>query len=93
MKISGIIWLQQIVDKLETKHSMTPEEVEEVFSNRPEFRFIEDGDIAGEDVYAAYGQTSAGRYVTTIFILKPRGHALIITAREMNRKERRQYGK
>lgn len=93
MKISELIWLQQIVDKLEAKHKITLEEVEEVFSNRPEFRFIEDGNIAGENVYAAYGQTDAGRYVTTIFILKPRGHALIITARDMDRKERRRYGK
>jgi uncharacterized protein len=85
--------LQKIVDKLETRHKLSPEEIEEVFTNRPEFRFIEDGDIAGEDVYAAYGQTDAGRYVTTIFILKPRGRALIITARDMDRKERKQYGK
>jgi uncharacterized protein len=51
MKISELIWLQPIVDKLETKHNLRPEEVEEVFSNRPEFRFIENGNIAGEDVY------------------------------------------
>ena len=93
MKISGIIWLQKIVDKLEAKHHLTPEEVEEVFANHPEFRFIEDGDIAGENVYAAYGQTDAGRYVTTIFIFKPRNRALIISARDMDRKERKQYGK
>jgi uncharacterized protein len=93
MKISGIIWLQKIVDKIETKHHLLPEEVEEVFANRPEFRFIEGGDVSGEDVYAAYGRTDAGRYVTTIFILKPRGRALVITAREMDRKERKQYGK
>jgi len=93
MRISGIIWLQKIVDKIETKHHLGPEEVEEVFANRPEVRFIEDGDISGEDVYAAYGQTDAGRYVTTIFIQKPRGRALIISARDMDRKERKQYGK
>lgn len=93
MKISGIIWLQKIVDKIEVKHHLSIEEVEEVFSNRPEFRFIEDGEVSGEDVYAAYGRTDAGRYVTTIFILKPRGRALVITARDMDRKERKQYGK
>jgi uncharacterized DUF497 family protein len=93
MKISGIIWLQKIVDKLETKHRLSSEEVEEVFANRPEYRFVEGGDVTGEDVYAAYGRTDAGRYVTTIFIFKPRGRALIITARDMDRKERKQYGK
>lgn len=93
MKISGIVWLQRVVDKVAAKHGLTQEEVEEVFSNKPEFRFLENGDIAGEDVYSAHGRTDAGRYVTVIFIMKPRGRALIITARDMDRKERKQYGK
>jgi uncharacterized protein len=93
MKISGIVWLQQIVDKVAIKHDLTQDEVEEVFGNKPEFRFLENGDIAGEDVYSAYGRTHAGRYVTVIFILKFRNRALIISARDMDRKERKQYGK
>ena len=47
MKISGIVWLQRVVDKVAAKHGLTQEEVEEVFSNKPEFRFLENGDIAG----------------------------------------------
>lgn len=93
MKISGLIWLQEVIDKLEAKHHIVPEEVEEVFSNRPEIRFLENGDIAGQDLYAAYGRTDAGRYVTVIFILKSAGRALIVTGRDMDRKERKQHGK
>lgn len=93
MEISGIIWLQKIVDKLITKHEVTREEVEQVFRNIPQYRFIEKGKIEGEDVYAVYGRTDAGRYLTVIFIRKFGNRALIISARNMNKKERKQYGK
>jgi hypothetical protein len=41
MKIDGIIWLRDIADKLEFKHNVTMEEVEETLNNRPKFRFFE----------------------------------------------------
>jgi uncharacterized DUF497 family protein len=93
MKINGIIWLQKIVDKLEKKHHITPWEVEQVFKDRPQYRFLEKGKIEGEHVYSAYGQTDVGRYVTVIFILKYDKSALIISARDMDKKERKQYEK
>ncbi len=93
MGISGIIWLEKIVEKLARKHHLTQDEVEEVFVNTPQYRFIERGKIEGENVYAAYGQTDAGRYVTVIFIRKFDRRALIISARDMSKRERKQYGK
>jgi len=93
MKISGAIWLQKIIDKIESKHHITQKEVEEVLSNKPQYRFIEKGRIEGENVYSAYGRTDAGRYVTIIFIRKFNNRALIISARDMDKKERKQYGK
>jgi hypothetical protein len=39
MKIDDIIWLQKIVDKLETKHHISQEEVEQVCVNNPQYRF------------------------------------------------------
>jgi uncharacterized protein len=93
MTIHGVIWLQKIVEKLARKHHLTQDEVEEVFLNRPQYRFIERGKIEGEDVYSAYGRTDAGRYVTVIFIRKIAHRALIISARDMTRQERKQYGK
>ncbi len=44
-------------------------------------------------MYAGYGRTDAGRYLTVFFIHKPGGLALIISARDMDEKERRRYGK
>jgi uncharacterized DUF497 family protein len=93
MIIEEIIWLQKIVDKLETKHHISQEEVEQVFVNNPQFRFLEKGKIEDEHVYSVYGQTDVGRYVTVIFILKFKNCALVISARDMDKKERKQYGK
>lgn len=93
MIIAGIIWLQRIVEKLSMKHHVTKDEVEQVFINKPQYRFLEQGRIEGENVYSAYGCTNAGRYVTVIFIRKFGNHALVISARDMDKKERKQYGK
>jgi len=93
MRIEGIIWLNAIVEKLAVKHHVAPYEVEETLNNHPKFRFVARGDRAGEDVYMALGQTDAGRYVTVLFIYKTTAEALILSARDMADKERRQYGR
>jgi len=54
MEITDLIWLDAVVDKIETKHRVTPTEVEEVL----------------------HKQTGAG---------------LILSARDMDQKERRSY--
>lgn len=93
MEIAGYIWKKDVVDKLIWKHSVTRDEVEEIFANRPRIQFIEKGRVSGEDVYAARGQTKAGRYLTVFFIHKQNNCALIVSARDMDKAERRHYGK
>ena len=93
MKIESIIWLREIVDKLAFKHHVEPEEVEEVFNNQPKIRFVEKGERKGEDVYLALGRTDAGRYLAVLFINKKPQEALILSARDMAARERKQYGK
>jgi uncharacterized DUF497 family protein len=44
-------------------------------------------------VYSAAGQTDAGRYLIVFFVHKMNGRALILSARDMARKERRTYGR
>lgn len=61
MRIERIIWLRDVVDKLASKHDVETYEVEQVFSGKPNFRFVEKGERVGEDVYLALGQTDAGR--------------------------------
>jgi hypothetical protein len=93
MRIRGLIWFDDFVEKIISKHDVYPEEVEQVFLNRPRFRFVEKGIRKGEDVYAAMGRTDSGRYLIVFFILKRDQRALIISAREMNLQERRHYEK
>lgn len=93
MRLSGIIWLEGVVEKLDRKHGVGPEEVEEVLEGRPGFRRIEAGRIEGEDLYAASGRTLAGRYLLVFFLYKASREALIVSAREMGPKEKRRYGK
>ncbi len=83
MKIDSLIWLRDNEDKLAWTHEVNLEEVEEVLNNQPRIRFTQKGERKGEDVYMALGQTDAGRYL----------EALILSARDMANKERRQYGK
>ncbi len=93
MRIEGVIWLRDIVDKLASKHHVETDEVEEVLNGKPKFRFVEKGERRGEDVYLALGQTDAGRYLSVLFIYKKTKEALILSARDMARKERRRYGR
>jgi hypothetical protein len=57
VKITGLIWLEEVVEKLWLKHHVEPNEVMELVASRPKFRFVEKGHRAGEDVYAALGAT------------------------------------
>lgn len=93
MKITGVIWLRSVVDKLAWKHNVTTDEVEEVFNGSPRYRFIERGDVNGEDLYTVLGQTEAGRYLIVYFVRKSSGEALVISARDMTKNERKRYGK
>lgn len=91
MSIDDFIWLPEIVDKLAVKHHVTQDEAEDVFFNSPKYRFAESGHHPGEDVYAALGQTDAGRYLVVFFIHKSGNRALILSARDMDQKERKRY--
>jgi hypothetical protein len=91
--VREIIWLEKFVDKIETKHGVTIDEVEEILSGRKKVRRVAKGNVKGEDVYLALGQTGAGRYLAVFYILKKDGSVLPISARDMDDKERRSYGR
>ncbi|MFN8488860.1 MAG: hypothetical protein U0350_14755 [Caldilineaceae bacterium] len=94
MQIDNCIWLDDIIDKLERKHDVVSQEVEQVLANRPHFRYISKGRRRqNENLYAAYGCTDAGRYLVVFFIGKPGNLALIVSARNMEPEERKLYGK
>jgi len=86
-----IIWKDQFVEKLGRKHQVSAAEVEEVLDEGPHIRRVEKGRVKGEDIYAAYGQTSAGRYLIVLYIRKITGALLPISARDMDNAERKYY--
>lgn len=94
MKINRLIWLEQYLIKIELKHGVYPNEVREVLFSNPRIRRVGKGERhPGEHLYVAYGRTEAGRYLTIFFIHKSGNEALIISARDMDNKERKSYGR
>ena len=93
MHIIRIIIPAYVLDKLHWKHHVVEEEVYELLGGEPKIDFVEKGDVAGENVYLALGQTESGRYLSVFFIYKKNKEALVLSARDMARKERRYYAK
>jgi uncharacterized DUF497 family protein len=91
--IRRIIWKDLFVEKLADKHGVTIMEAEEVLSTKPHIRKMSTGQVKGENVYAAYGQTEGGRYLIIFYILKLTGAILPISARDMDDTERKYYGR
>lgn len=68
-------WLDWVVEKIATKHSVSPEEVEEAFFNSPQQVLR-----AGSGKLKLLGRADSGRYLMVVFVLAGRS-ARIITAR------------
>ena len=93
MKVRWTVWKNQFLEKIQCKHGINAEEVEEVITSGTHFRKAEKGRVRGEDVYVVYGQTTEGRYIVVFFIFKKPDCALPISARDMTLSERRYYEK
>jgi len=85
--------LDTIVEKLAWKHGVLPQEVEDVLTGNCRIFRRESGKVEGEDLYNALGKTESGRYLSVFFIRKLGNKALVVTARDMNTRERRRYEK
>lgn len=94
MVIKSLIWRTEVIEKIESKHKVIVEEVEEIFRPGTIYRRGPRGKKRkDEDVYKAYGQTDAGRYLFVAFIYKLDRRALILSARDMDDNERDLYRK
>lgn len=93
MLIDDIIWLERIVEKLAWKHNVLTSDVEEILSGNCRIFKKEKGKVEGEHLYNALGRTKGGRYLSIFFIKKLDNKALVVTARGMNRNERKRYEK
>lgn len=86
MKIERISWDQDTVDHISI-HSVSPEEVEEVLFDEESPPLVMRG---REGRHLAYGKTGGGRLLLIVWVLRHR-KTKIITARDMNQKEKRFY--
>jgi uncharacterized DUF497 family protein len=84
-----LIWSQAVVDKIWVKHRVSPEEVDEAVSGDKLFCRKSRGSS-----YLLLGRAVNGRYL--FIVLKKRGKESrykVVTAREMQLKEKRYYKK
>lgn len=88
MRIENISWDQDTVDHI-ARHSVTPEEVEEVLFNEIDLPLIMRG---RENRYLVYGKTDGGRPLLVVWAFKNR-KTKIITARDLNKKEKQFYNR
>ncbi|MCG7850723.1 MAG: BrnT family toxin [ANME-2 cluster archaeon] len=93
IKIIKLIWLNNIVEKIQQKHNVTITEVEEFFQNKPKFRRGSKGNHVKENIYYAFGRNNTNRLLFVVFIFKRNNEALILSAREMDNKEKSVYSK
>jgi hypothetical protein len=87
LRIIDFEWDEGNALHLELGHGIEPQEVEEVFVNKPLFRRTK------KRHYAAFGPTSAGRYLTIVFESKGKGIIRPITGLDMKRAEIQYYKK
>lgn len=77
-----------ILDKIESKHSITFSEVEEAcLSDKRHVRKSKEG------LYKLFSQTGAGRYVLVVLVNLGNSNWKVVTAREMTDSERQLYKK
>lgn len=88
--IEGFQWDEGNASKNWTRHQVSQTEAEQVFVNRPVVVKVA-AVVGAEERHFTLGQTDAGRQLAIVFTL--RGSLLrVISARPMNRRERRIYG-
>ena len=89
-RLAGFEWDEHNAGKIWKKHHVVPSECEETFFNRP---LVVEDDVKhseNEDRYYALGRTDADRMLFIVFTVR-RNLIRVISAREMNRKERKAY--
>lgn len=81
-----------VLEKIEVKHGVRWQEIEEVFRGRIKLYRTHRHDQYGETRYLALGRTKGGRYLAVFFVTVPPDQAKVITARTMDEKEKRWFG-
>ncbi len=89
-KVTGFDWDEGNLDKNLIKHNVHSWECEQVFFNEPLLILDDHRHSLVEDRRAAFGKTDGGRLLTIIFTTR-KSLIRVISARDMNKKERTYY--
>jgi len=92
-RVVGFDWDLGNADKSVDKHGVTPAEAEQVFFNDPLLLLGDDKHSAVETRFHALGRSDDGRLLQVSFTMRRDGTLVrVISARDMNRRERAVYG-
>ena len=88
LRIESLEIDDHVLDKVEAKHGITFDEVEEAcLSDKRHIRRSREG------LYRLFSQTAAGRYILAVLVNLGGGNWKLVTAREMTGNERRLYNR
>ena len=89
---TGFQWDEGNVEKSWLRHKVLWTECEEVCFNQPLLVVKDDRHSGAEPGYYALGKTNAQRLLFVVFTIRG-DRVRIISAREMSRRERKEYGR
>jgi uncharacterized protein len=90
IQVEGFDWDEGNRDKNWIGHKVKASECEMVFFNQPLVILDDAGHSVSESRYYAFGKTDINRLLLIVFCLR-KNRIRIISARDMNKKERRFY--
>ncbi|MDO9463429.1 MAG: BrnT family toxin [Deltaproteobacteria bacterium] len=90
VKCVGFEWDQGNLLKNWEKHGVSAAECEQIFFNRPLITAQDEKHSKGEKRLYALGHTNAQRYLFVVFTIRS-NRIRVISARDMNKKERKEY--
>jgi hypothetical protein len=90
LECTGFEWDEGNREKNWVSHQVTPSECEEIFFNQPLIVADDIDHSRAENRYYALGQSNAGRLLFIVFTIRKK-LIRVISARDMNRKERKEY--
>ncbi len=89
-RCEGFEWDAGNAGKIWERHEVAPGEMEQVFFNRPLVAAVDFKHSGAEPRFLTLGQTDAGRRLFVVFTFRRR-LIRVISARDMSRRERREY--
>jgi uncharacterized protein len=89
-RCTGFEWDEGNLTKNWVRHEVTASECEQIFFNHPLVATQDEKHSDQENRYFALGQTDAGRLLFVVFTIR-NNLIRVISARAMNRKERKVY--